>query len=307
MIDAKMKLLFDLLNLQGVSGDESQTSNFLTEYILERKKEWDVLPEVFYGDDFHDCILLKFGVPTTAIFSHMDTIGFMSRYENQLVAVGGPEIIPGTKLVGRDSLGLISCRLKGDEEGLFHDFPRGIEIGTRLSFDQNIRVSEGFIEAAYLDNRLGLYTSLKICENLRNGWIVFSTYEEHEGGSMPFLLKFIQENSPVRQVLIADVTWVTDGVRPHKGVVISIRDKFIPRKKFLDKVISLARKSGVLFQLEVEESGGSDGREVQFSPYALDWCFIGAPEENVHTPDERVSLEDLESMIRMYKFLLDNL
>lgn len=302
-----MKLLFDLLNLQGVSGDESQTSEFIVEHIFERKKEWDVLPEVFYGDDFQDCVLLKFGTPKTAVFAHMDTIGFMSRYENQLVAVGGPEIIPETKLVGKDSLGLISCRLKGDEEGIFHDFPRGIEIGTRLSFEQNIRVNDDFIEAAYLDNRLGLYTALKICENLKNGWVVFSTYEEHGGGSMPFLLKFIQENSPVRQALIADITWVTEGVSPHEGVVISIRDKFIPRKKYLDKIISLAIKSGIPFQLEVEESGGSDGREVQFSPYAVDWCFIGAPEENVHTPNEKVSLVDLEAMIRMYKFLMDHL
>ncbi len=302
-----MKLLFDLLGLQGVSGDESQTSDFILDYVKKRKKTWYVVPEVFHGDDFHDCILLKFGVPNTAIFAHMDTIGFMSRYENQLVTVGGPEIIPGTNLMGKDSLGLISCKLMGDEDGIFHDFPRGIEPGTRLSFAQNIRVNEEFIEAAYLDNRLGLYTSLKICENLKNGWVVFSTYEEHGGGSMPFLLKFIQENSPIRQALIADITWVTEGVRPHEGVVISIRDKFIPRKKFLDRIISLAKKSGIPFQLEVEESGGSDGREVQFSPYAVDWCFIGAAEENAHTPDEKVSLVDLEAMIRMYKYLLDRL
>lgn len=302
-----MKLLFDLLYLQGVSGDESETSDFLIKYIMKRKKTWDVVPEVFCGNDFHDCILLKFGAPNTAIFAHMDTIGFMSRYENQLVTIGGPEIIPETQLVGKDSLGLISCKLKGDENGIFHNFPRGIEPGTRLSFDQNIRIDEEFIEAAYLDNRLGIYTALKVCENLKNGWVVFSTYEEHGGGSMPFLLKFIQENSPIRQALIADITWVTEGVRPHEGVVISIRDKFIPRKKFLDRIISLAKKSGIPFQLEVEESGGSDGREVQFSPYAVDWCFIGAAEENVHTPNEKVSLVDLEAMIKMYKFLMDHL
>ncbi len=302
-----MKLLFDLLDLHGVSGDESITSNFILDYIQKRKKTWGVLPEIFYGEEFHDCILLKFGIPKTAIFSHMDTIGFMSRYENQLVPIGGPEIIPGTKLVGKDAMGLISCKLIGDEEGIFHDFPRGIDPGTRLSFAQNIRLNEESIEAAYLDNRLGLFTALKVCENLKNGWVVFSTYEEHGGGSMPFLLKFIQENSPIRQALIADITWVTEGVRPHEGVVISIRDKFIPRKKFLDRIISLAAESGIPFQLEVEESGGSDGREVQFSPYAVDWCFIGAAEENVHTPDEKVSLVDLDAMIRMYKFLMDQL
>lgn len=302
-----MKLLYDLLGLNGVSGDESETSDFIQEYINEKKNIWDHVPEVFFGEDFHDCILLKFGTPTTAIFAHMDTIGFMSRYENQLVAIGGPEIIPGIKLVGQDSLGPINCRLIGDEDGVFHDFPRGIETGTRLSFDQNVRLEKDFIQAAYLDNRLGLYTALKICENLKNGWVIFSTYEEHGGGSMPFILRFIQENAPIRQALIADITWVTEGVRPHEGVVISIRDKFIPRKKFIDKIISFAKESGIPYQLEVEDSGGSDGREVQFSPYAVDWCFVGAAEENVHTPDEKVSLVDLDAMIRMHKYLMEHL
>ncbi len=302
-----MKLLYDLLGLQGVSGDESKTSVFILNYINDRKSMWDCVPEVFFGDNFHDCILLKFGFPTTAVFAHMDTIGFMSRYENQLVAIGGPEIISGIKLVGKDSLGPINCKLIGDEDGVFHDFPRGIQIGTRLSYDQNIRLDGEFIQAAYLDNRLGLYTALKICENLKNGWLVFSTYEEHGGGSMPFLLRFIQETAPIRQALIADITWITEGVRPHEGVVISIRDKFIPRKKFLDKIIFFAEKSGIPFQLEVEDSGGSDGREVQVSPYAIDWCFIGAAEENVHSPDEKVSLVDLDAMVRMHKYLMEHL
>lgn len=302
-----MKLLYDLLELPGVSGDESTTASYILQYINERKMFWDIVPEVFCGEKFHDCILLKFGSPSTAVFAHMDTIGFMSRYENQLVAIGGPEIIPGTRLIGHDSLGPIACKIVGDGDGVFHDFPRGIEPGTRLSFDQTIRLDAEFIQAAYLDNRLGLYTALEVCKNLKNGWVVFSTYEEHGGGSMPFLLKFIQESAPIRQALIADITWVTEGVRPHEGVVISIRDKFIPRKKFLDKIISFARNSHIPYQLEVEDSGGSDGREVQFSPYAIDWCFIGAAEQNVHTPDEKVSLIDLKAMISMHKYLMEYL
>ncbi len=204
-------------------------------------------------------------------------------------------------------MGDIRCTLKGDEEHFFHDFPRGIDRGTRLAFDQNIRVDSDFIQAAYLDNRLGLYTALEVCENLTDGWVVFTTYEEHGGGSMPFLLKFIQENAPVKNALIADITWITDGVLPHEGVVISIRDKFIPRKKFMDRIINLASKSGIPYQLEVEAYGGSDGREVQFSPYAIDWCFVGAAEENVHTPNEKVSLRDMGAMVEMHKYLMENL
>jgi putative aminopeptidase FrvX len=302
-----MQFLFEILNKSSVSGDESEISRFLFEYVQKRSFTWKVQPKVYFGEDFHDCLLLKFGEPRTGVFAHMDTIGFMTRYQNQLIPIGGPEIVDGTRLVGRDSKGEIICKLLGDEEGCFYDFPRGIDRGTRLSFEQNIRVGEEYIEAAYLDNRLGIYNALKLCETLENGWVVFTTYEEHGGGAMPFLLNFIQEEAPIKQALISDITWITEGVSHHQGVVISVRDKFIPRKKFIDKLIRLAETSGIPFQIEVESFGGSDGREVQFSPYAIDWCFIGAAEDNVHTPNEKVSLADIESMIRMYQFLLNAL
>lgn len=302
-----MKFLFELLSKCSVSGDEAGISSLIFNYAKERALRWKVQPEFFFREELHDCLLLKFGVPKTAVFAHVDTVGFMTRYQNQLIPIGGPEIIEGIRLIGKDRKGEISCNLIGDVESCFHDFPRGIEPGTRLSFDQNIRLDDEFIQAAYLDNRLGVYNALKLCETLENGWVVFTTYEEHGGGAMPFLLKFIQENGPIRQALISDITWITEGVRHHEGVVISIRDKFIPRKTFLDKVIHLAENSGIPFQLEVEAYGGSDGREVQFSPYPIDWCFIGAAEDNVHTPDEKVSLMDLDSMIRMYKYLMEKL
>jgi putative aminopeptidase FrvX len=164
-----------------------------------------------------------------------------------------------------------------------------------------------FIQAAYLDNRLGVYAALRLCETLEDGWVIFTTYEEHGGGSMPFLLQFIQSTAPIKQALISDITWITEGVHHHEGVVVSIRDKFIPRKKFIDRIIQLVHQSGVPFQLEVEAYGGSDGREVQFSPYAIDWCFIGAAEDQVHSPDEKVSLLDLESMVQVYKYLVNEL
>ena len=302
-----MEFLKELLSLSGVSGDESLVSEWLLKQILQRMGGWKVCPEIFSGEDFHDGILLKFGEPRTAVFAHIDTIGFMVRYNNQLIPVGGPEFIDGINLVGKDRLGEIRCKLAGTEDAMFYDFPRAIERGTRLTFEQNIRIRSGFIQAAYLDNRLGIYNAMRLCENLENGWVVFSTYEEHGGGSVPFLLKFIQETAPIKQALISDITWITEGIEHHHGVVISLRDKFIPRKKFLDRVLALADQSKIPFQLEVEAYGGSDGREVQFSPYAIDWCFVGAAEDHVHSPDEKVSLADLDSMISMYEYLMKEL
>ena len=34
--------------------------------------------------------------------------------------------------------------------------------------------------------------------------------------------------------------------------------------------------------------------------YPWDWCFIGAAEENVHSPDEKVHKKDVEGMIALY-------
>lgn len=302
-----INLLKEILHLDSVSGDESRFSNFILQYIEKRKNSWKVTPEIHFGEEFHDNIVLVFGKPKTAVFSHMDTVGFTARYENQLVPIGGPELLDGVWLVGRDEAGLIRCKAKEIDGNVFHDFPRKIETGTLLSFEQEVVLQDGFLQAAYLDNRVGVCTLLRLCETLENGILVFSTYEEHGGGSIPYLIKFIYENWKIRNALIADVTWITDGIHFNKGAVISMRDSYIPRKTFINRIVDLARDANVPFQLEVEAYGGSDGREIQMSPYPLDWCFVGAPQENPHTPIEKVAISDMESMFKLYQYLMQYL
>lgn len=302
-----IKLLEDILRIQSVSSDESRISTYIINYVLKRRSKWKVTPTIFFDENLHDNIVLEFGNPKTAVFAHMDTVGFMARYENQLIPIGGPDVMDGDLLEGLDAYGPISCRAKIVEDNLFHDFNRGIVPGTILTYSQQVQFGDEFIQAAYLDNRLGIYNALMQCETIENGLIVFSTYEEHGGGAIPMLLKFICDRWDIRQALISDITWVTGGVRHHNGVVISIRDRHIPRRIFLNRILALAEESGIPYQIEVEGFGSSDGREIQHSPYAVDWCFIGAAEDGVHSPRERVSWADLESMVNMYRYLLQTL
>jgi len=281
---------------------------FLLKYINKEKKKWKVQPEIYHGDGFQDCIVLKFGKPRTAIFAHMDSIGFTVRYANQLLPIGSPDAEPGTLLVGHDSLGPIECALEYDlDHHAFYRFGRQIDRGTELTYKVNFRDSRSYIQSAYLDDRLGIYNALMVAEELKDGVIVFSTWEEHGGGSVPFLAKFIYEQWQVRQALISDITWVSDGVFPGKGVAISMRDRNIPRRTFVNRIIDIARKRKVEFQLEVEGMGSSDGRELQVSPYPFDWCFVGAPQQHAHTPDEKVHKHDIKSMIDLYKVLMKDL
>ena len=89
--------------------------------------------------------------------------------------------------------------------------------------------------------------------------------------------------------------------RKHgEGVAISRRDSGLPRRTYVDRIIQLAKESKVPYQIEVESSGGSDGNQLQKSPYPFDWCFIGAPEDNVHSPDEKVHKKDIRKCLSYF-------
>lgn len=303
-----MKLLKKLCEIHAPSGEEIRLKEYLLKYIQKEKENWKVAPQVYHGDGFQDCLLLCFGKPRTVVFAHMDSIGFTVRYFNQLLPIGSPDAETGTKLVGEDSLGAIECELDFDKDHhAFYKFGRQIDRGTSLTYKVNFREDKNFIQAPYLDNRLGVYVALQLASTLKDGIIAFSCWEEHGGGSVPYLAKFISEKWDVRQALIADITWASDGVQPGNGVAISMRDRNLPRKSFINRIIALAQKSKIDFQLEVEGMGSSDGRELQVSPYPFDWCFVGAPQENAHTPDEKVHKNDITSMVDLYKVLMKEL
>lgn len=304
-----MKLLQQLCSIHAPSGNEKKLSEFLLNYIETHKVQWVHQPKIITGDELQDCILLIFGKPNVAIFAHMDSIGFTVRYGRELVRIGGPDLKTGYTLVGEDSQGKIECTLKFDEEEheLTYEYDREIERGTELVFKSDFRETEETVQSCYMDNRLGVWSALKVAETMENGIIAFSCWEEHGGGSVAYLAKYIYEQYGVKQALISDITWVTEGVHAGKGVAISMRDSLIPRRSYVQKIISIAKESGIPFQLEVEGAGGSDAKELQHSAFPWDWCFVGAPEDNVHSPDEIVHKADIESMVALYKVLMEKL
>ena len=302
-----MKLLKKLCSIHAPSGEENNISEFIIEYINSNMQNWKVKPKIYSGDGFQDSIVLSFGQPKTAIYAHMDSIGFTVKYNNEIIKIGGPVVKNGIELVGSDSKGKIEGKIIKKNEKIYIDFNREIDRGTSLTFKMNFKESNDYIQSCYLDNRLGVWNALKVAENLENGIIVFSCWEEHGGGSVGFLTNFIYTKYNISQALISDITWVTEGVKAGEGVAISLRDSGIPRKKFANKIIDLAKKNNISYQLEVESSGGSDGNEIQKSPFPVDWCFIGAAEQNVHSPKEKVHKNDIKSMLEIYEILMKEL
>ena len=298
------ELLKTMCAIHAPSGNEIGMKDFLLDYIKKEKKNWKHKPTIYADDNFQDCIVLVFGKPRTAVFAHIDSIGFTVRYGKQLVKIGGPRTTPGFHLVdekGNDAT------LTSTAEKLEYKSSHKFDTGTELTFKPNWRETKDFVQCCYMDNRLGVYNALKVAETLKDGAIVFSCWEEHGGGSVSYIQKFLQEKYKINQALISDITWITEGVTHGKGVAISMRDSLIPRRSYINKIISIAKKTKIPFQLEVEGSGGSDAKELQMAAYPWDWCFIGAPEDFVHSPDEKVHKADIAAMIDMYSVLMKEL
>lgn len=306
-----MELLKELTAIRAAASDESGMTAFILSYVEKNSANWKVQPTVVSGRGFQDCVILVFGQPRTAIYAHIDSIGFSVGYEKELIKIGGPRLIDGMALVGSDSRGEILTELmvieNDDDLSLQYVFDREIDRGTILTFQPDFRETSEYVQSPYLDNRLGVWNALRVAETLQDGAIVFGTYEEHGGNAVGNCARYLMENYGVYQALISDITWITHGVTHGGGVAISMRDSSLPRRSYLNRIVDLALESGVPFQLEVESAGGSDGSVLQKSSLPIDWCFIGAAEDNVHTPDEKVFKSDIFSMVDLYKFLMEKL
>lgn len=308
------ELLKKMCGIYAPAGEEIQMTNFILDYVNEHKSSWKTQPIIHAGNGFQENIILVFGKPRTAVFAHIDSIGFTVRYNNELVKLGGPRLNQGIELYGYDSQNnLVEGTLQVQEAQnnepakITLKSKKNAEPGTNLVYKQQFIEDEKYIQSCYLDNRLGVLNALKLCETLENGIVVFSTLEEVSGASPRHLGRFIYQNYHVTQALISDITWVTQGVQHGKGVAISVRDSGIPRRIYVRKIVEIAQKHNIQYQIEVESSGGSDGNHIQKSGYPIDWCFVGAPEDFVHTPNEKVHKKDFEAMLKLYQLLMQEL
>jgi len=97
-------LLKQMCRIHAPSGHEVAMTEFLLNYINANKKDWKVQPQILSGEGFQDCIVLVFGKPKTAIYAHIDSIGFTVRYHNQLVKIA--------EFVNRNNIQFVASILK---------------------------------------------------------------------------------------------------------------------------------------------------------------------------------------------------
>ena len=72
---------------------------------------WKCEPLIVFEPHLHDCLILVFGKPKTAVYAHIDTIGYSVGYSNNLIPIGSPRYSDSMILVGSDSKGEIETEI----------------------------------------------------------------------------------------------------------------------------------------------------------------------------------------------------
>jgi putative aminopeptidase FrvX len=245
-----MELLKQLCSIHAPSSEETPLQDFILSWIQKNKKDFVVKPVIINTPEIQDSLVLVFGKPRTVIFAHMDSTGFTVRYHNELIYIGGPDFKNGDKLVGFLNGKQIETKIVVDKKHkkTFCDYKTILPAGTSLTYKPNFKVSKTEIVAPYLDDRLGVWVALQVAKTLKDGIIVFSCNEEHGGGSVEKVSRVIFKKYKILQALISDITWATDGIFCGKGVVVTMRDKFIPRKSYTDKICNILKKNGIKYR-----------------------------------------------------------
>jgi putative aminopeptidase FrvX len=303
MIDEE--LLARLMTTEATSGDEDRLAGFLADDIAAN------VPGTL-AQRIGNTLIVSKGRPRVAVFAHIDSVGFTLGYDNELIPIGGPDPENGTPIrctvegtVYRAKIKVGGSRRKHDSE--FSLVNGEGPPGTAWVYDTPPELTGSRLTGAYLDNRFGTYTGLHLLRETEDILVAFTAAEEISGRGAADAGRWIYEHTSIRQALIADITWATAHVVPGQGPAVSLRDAFVSRSTYFNRVRRIAERSGVPFQIEIQSGGSSDGGTLERAGFGIDWVFVGAAENGYHSGNEFLARDDAQNMLRLYTELVGEL
>lgn len=188
-----------------------------------------------------------------------------------------------------------------------------ITFGVRFErFGQDLAVSKSF------DDKSGVFIACEVMERLAEADQMQGTYiaaitTQEEIGTRGATTSAYSVNPDV--AVAFDVTHATDypgidrtkhgDIRLGAGPVIAKGPNINPL--VFQRLVAAAEAEGIAYQLEAEPGvTGTDARAIQISQSGIPTGLVSIPLRYMHTPNETVSLKDVEDTIRLLvRFALD--
>ncbi|MDD6799674.1 MAG: M42 family metallopeptidase [Firmicutes bacterium] len=176
------------------------------------------------------------------------------------------------------------------------------------------KMENGYISGRPFDDKLCcavLIEAMKRLKDVPNDlYFVFTTQEEIGSRGAAVAVNAIEPDIGIA----VDGTFACDSYGPKAhdiklggGAAIKIRDNsLICSEKIVEKMIELAKKHEVKYQLELLEGGGCDAGVMQSTGKGTLAGSISVPMRHMHTPREMANISDLDECMKLLILLCED-
>ncbi len=321
-------LLKELVSIYGPSSREDRIRDFIEEEIKDYVDELRV-------DALGNLIARKKGAGKKIMISaHMDQIGLMvididdkgfARvasvggvpshgvsgqrvvFENGLVAVVGEEPLDDVSKLKISNLYLdLGTKSKEETEAL-------ISIGDICVYKADFDENENVVFTPYLDDRVGCFVAIEALKNIKDNkndlYFVFSTQEEVGLRGAKTAAFSVDPDYGIA----LDVTMYGDtpkakrlAINLHDGAAIKAKDGSLVTLPYVkDKLIEVAEKNKIKYQIEILEYAGTDAGAMSLSRSGVRAGCISIPCRYVHSTNEMASKEDIINCQKLLEAFLE--
>jgi putative aminopeptidase FrvX len=196
----------------------------------------------------------------------------------------------------------------------------GVEIGDSVTFSTRFtRMGEKMVSGKALDNRLGCYALLDLAKGLKDNIILLGTSQEEVSafgkGAMTASYRlepraFIAVDTSVagdHPELKPDDAPVYLGKGPAIGLVEAGARGNVADKRLVEKVLAIAKRSKIEYQLEVFDGGGTDASAVHNMKGGIPSLAICIPTRYIHSTVGVASEDDVTSCVKLLKAVMEEL
>mgnify|MGYP001570236241 FL=1 len=323
-----MKILEQLINLQGISGNEHEVRNF----ILKEVKKYSKAVEV---DRMGNIIVRKKGKsPSVMLMAHMDEIGLIIKSIDedgkiQISNVGGidPVVLVGHRVEIQSAKGEINGiittkeilndkdavkRIVMDNLFVFTGLNKkglekqGVRVGNYMTFSKSSNFctlgSSDIVAGKSLDDRIGCFILLEVLRKLKTSHEVIFVFTVQEEVGLYGAKASVFNLNPDYAIAVDVAGHDEDNQRMllGRGPALTIKDAEMLGNKCLNEGLEqIAKKMKIKIQREVSDAGTTDATSIFAAKGGVPSAVLGVPVANIHTTIGAAHKQDIEDAINL--------
>ena len=182
---------------------------------------------------------------------------------------------------------------------------RAIQVGDPVSFDvQTVKLKGNLLTGKAMDNRASVATMI-ICldelQRLKHSWDVIAVATVQEETTFAGAQTSAYALQPDAAIAI-DVTFAaqhdySSHLELGKGPAIAVGPNY--HRGMTQRLIDLAKRLEMDYQVEPDLGGGTDAWPIQVSREGIPVALLGVPLRYMHSPVETVNVKDVERVGRL--------